>query len=458
MQARAHLRLVSEPEITPPPEDIAAERALIGSLLAGDSRLEDVEDLVSREMFAVKIHEVTWGAMTIQRDSGDSYGFVETRSLLVESGHTSDEIRDMEAAYRDHSWTIGGKAARGYAEAVRTAWNARRVRTVATELTAYAEHRRGELDAAMEKASESLRGIAADMAPTSGVVTMSDAAMLWAKQLSSAPSETMTLGLRELDEVTGGLRRRQTTIIGARTSVGKSALSLQAAIATAQAGYGVLYLSLEMTPEVMCQRAVAHLAQVDGRRLQSRCLDARELGRVQNALKLLKGEMPIQLNASQSMSLAEILLLVTSAHRSMRRNGQSLGLVVVDHIGLVRPAGELLKASREQQVATVSRSLRGIAERFDCHVIGCCQVNRGSEKRQGAEKRPQLHDLRDSGSVEQDADMVVLIHRGRDNSGLFLSEPAEIVVAKNRVNGQLGMVKAEFDAPMQTFGEVKQCW
>lgn len=458
MQARAHLRLVSGLEVMPPPEDIEAERALIGSLLAGDSKLEDVEDLVNRDMFAVQIHAVAWGAMTIQRDSGDSYGFVETRSLLVESGHTADEVRDIEKAYREHSWTIGGKASRGYAEAVRTAWNARRVREVATELGAYADYRRGELDAAMEKAADSLRTIASDMAPNGGTVSMSDAALLWAKQLMAAPAESMTMGLRELDEVTGGMRRKQTTIIGARTSVGKSALSLQAALATAQAGHGVLYLSLEMTPEVMCQRAVAHLAQVDGKRLQAKCFDARELGRVQDALKLLKGGMPIQLNASQSMSLAEILALVTATHRTMRRNGQSLGLVVVDHIGLVRPAGELVKASREQQVATVSRSLRGIAERFDCHVIGCCQVNRGSEKRQGAEKRPQLHDLRDSGSVEQDADMVVLIHRGRDTSGLFLAQPAEIVVAKNRVNGQLGMVKAEFDAPMQTFGEVKQCW
>lgn len=458
MQARAHLRLVSGLEVMPPPEDIEAERALIGSLLAGDSKLEDVEDLVNRDMFAVQIHAVAWGAMTIQRDSGDSYGFVETRSLLVESGHTADEVRDIEKAYREHSWTIGGKASRGYAEAVRTAWNARRVREVATELGAYADYRRGELDAAMEKAADSLRTIASDMAPNGGTVSMSDAALLWAKQLMAAPAESMTMGLRELDEVTGGMRRKQTTIIGARTSVGKSALSLQAALATAQAGHGVLYLSLEMTPEVMCQRAVAHLAQVDGKRLQAKCFDARELGRVQDALKLLKGGMPIQLNASQSMSLAEILALVTATHRAMRRNGQSLGLVVVDHIGLVRPAGELVKASREQQVATVSRSLRGIAERFDCHVIGCCQVNRGSEKRQGAEKRPQLHDLRDSGSVEQDADMVVLIHRGRDTSGLFLAQPAEIVVAKNRVNGQLGMVKAEFDAPMQTFGEVKQCW
>lgn len=458
MQARAHLRLVPAAETAAPPEDIAAERALIGSLLAGDSKLEDVEDLVNRDMFAVQIHAVAWGAMTIQRDSGDSYGFVETRSLLVESGHTADEVRDIEKAYREHSWTIGGKASRGYAEAVRTAWNARRVREVATELGAYADYRRGELDAAMEKAADSLRTIASDMAPNGGTVSMSDAALLWAKQLMAAPAESMTMGLRELDEVTGGMRRKQTTIIGARTSVGKSALSLQAALATAQAGHGVLCLSLEMTPEVMCQRAVAHLAQVDGKRLQAKCFDARELGRVQDALKLLKGGMPIQLNASQSMSLAEILALVTATHRAMRRNGQSLGLVVVDHIGLVRPAGELVKASREQQVATVSRSLRGIAERFDCHVIGCCQVNRGSERRQGAEKRPQLHDLRDSGSVEQDADMVVLIHRGRDTSGLFLAQPAEIVVAKNRVNGQLGMVKAEFDAPMQTFGEVKQCW
>jgi replicative DNA helicase len=83
-------------------------------------------------------------------------------------------------------------------------------------------------------------------------------------------------------------------------------------------------------------------------------------------------------------------------------------------------------------------------------------VNRSSEKRQGAEKRPQLHDLRESGSIEQDADVVALIHRPRDASGLFLPTPAEIVIAKNRVNGELGVVRASFDGGTQTFTEVRE--
>lgn len=456
MQAKlSHLRLLPPASFVLPAEDIVAERALLGSLMAGDSKLEDVEQLVHEDMFAVNMHRVAWAAMVIQRDSGDTYGFVEVRSLLAASNFTTDQVGDIVDAFRDHVWTVGAKAARAYAESVRRAWCARRAREVCTELGAMADHRREGLEDAIDKAGEDLTAIRNEMALCGAETDLQSALLTWGAKLSKPPTATLPTGIRGLDEVTGGLARKQTTIIGARTSVGKSALALQMALAAAEADHGVLYVSMEMTPEVLVQRAISHLAQVDGTDLRRRSLDATQYGRINGAAKLIRG-MALSLNASQSLSLAEILSLATDTHRSMRRRGKVLGLVVVDHIGIIRPRADSGKISREQQISEVSRSLRGIAERLDCHVIACCQVNRSSEKRQGAEKRPQLHDLRESGSIEQDADVVALIHRPRDAAGLFLPTPAEIVIAKNRVNGELGMVRASFDGGTQTFTEVRE--
>lgn len=454
---KPELRLVSShPENLPPPSDLKSEQALLGSLLSGDSKLEDTDDLVDEEMFTSEIHAAAYHAAKLQRDDGQTYGILEVLSMLRASGQPENEVQSIVEALRDNTWTIGAKPARTYAEAVRRAWLARQAREVATKLGAYADHGRDKLEDAIDEATESLCTIARGFTQKGASVSAADAAVAFAHRLAKPPTGGLCTGLVGLDTILDGLMLKQTSIVAARTSVGKSALSLQAALNIAVAGNGVLYLSFEMTPEVLMGRAVSHLAQIDGHDLRARRFDASSLGRTSAAIAKLRGGMPLVLNASQSMGVADILSLVTATHRDMQRQGQKLHLVVVDHIGLVKPSSASARQSREQQVAEVSRSLRGIAERFDCHVSACCQVNRAAEQRKGAEKRPQLHDLRDSGAIEQDADVIILIHRPRDAAGLFLSTPAEIVVAKNRVNGGLGTARANFAGAFQTFTEVAE--
>lgn len=452
---KSPLRIVSSnTPPPPPPSDLESEQALLGSLLSGDSKLEDTEDLVDEEMFTLAVHADAYHAAKLQRDASQTYGILEVLSILRASGAPEQDAQSLLDACRHHAWTIGKSAARTYAMAIRVAWLARRAREVAIELGAFADHRRDKLEDAIEKAAEGLRAVASGFSQSGAGVTAKDAAVAYATRLAKPPTGGLRTGMRDLDGILGGLMPKQTSIVAARTSVGKSALSLQASLAVAAEGHGVLYLSFEMTPESLMGRAVSHLGQVDGNDLRERRFDSTSIGRASAALGKLQRELPIVMNASQSMSLADILALVTDTHRGMRRDGRELKLVVVDHIGLVKPRADLAKQGREQQVAEVSRSIRGIAERFDCHVLACCQINRSAEKRQGAEKRPQMHDLRDSGSIEQDADAIILVHRARDASGLFLPAPAEIVVAKNRINGGLGMVRARFDGAFQTFTEV----
>lgn len=454
MQAKAPVRLVAASNAwVAPPSDLNSETALLGSLLLGNCKLEDVEDLVEQEMFVVRMHARTWQAIRGLASKDRSYGFREVLALLKTTDHSETELLEFVDIIKGGDWGMGSKPARQYAEAVRLAWLARRARDAATKLGAHADHARETLGEALEAASTSIREIAADMTPCAAGVGIKAAMLEFAQNLAKPATMGLSIGLPRANTLLGGLAPKQTTLIAARTSVGKSALSLQASLDDARAGHGVLYVSLEMTPQVLALRALSHLACVDGKRIRAKTLDQSQWARVVAASRELQ-ELPIVLNASQSMTIVEIAALATETHRAMRRDGKALRLIVLDHVGLVKARADLAKANREQQVAEVSRTLRTLAERFDCHVLGCAQINRGAEQRQGDAKRPMLHDLRDSGALEQDADNIVLIHRPRDAQQMFLPVPAEVVVAKNRHDGELGVITCDFDGPTQTFREL----
>ena len=139
---------------------------------------------------------------------------------------------------------------------------------------------------------------------------------------------------------------------------------------------------------------------------------------------------------SPSQTMAAIYATAQDRKRILAREGKRLGLVVVDHLGLVKPSAEALRrASREQQVAETSRALRFLASEIGCHVIGIAQLHRDAEK-QGPGSMPKLHHLRESGSIEQDADLVLILHRERDQkTGMFVPNvPAHLAVAKGRLD------------------------
>jgi replicative DNA helicase len=234
---------------------------------------------------------------------------------------------------------------------------------------------------------------------------------------------TTTTGITDLDQrLNGGLRPGQLVIVGARPGIGKSTLALAMARAVAHTQKTVLFASLEMSPEELTDRLVAAEARVSLQQLQAGELGQRMQDRVNGVVHKVI-DLPIVLDGDSTT----VSGIRHSADRLARRG--ELGLVVVDYLQLLSPEGRGTD-NRANDVATMSRGLKLLARQLGVPVLALSQLNRQVEYR--ANKAPGLADLRESGSIEQDADVVLMLHRGEDETGVV-----HMNIAKHR-NGPLG--------------------
>jgi replicative DNA helicase len=258
----------------------------------------------------------------------------------------------------------------------------------------------------------------------------------------------------ELDRMTSGLQKGELIVIAARPSMGKTALAINIAQnAAVKNGKTVAVFSLEMSKESLLRRMLASQARVDQQNLQKGFIRREDHGKLQQALEQLV-ESKLYIDDSAGITLSEM----RAKARRLRQNGRGLDLVVVDYMQLMSatpPSGGGRRyENRTQEVSAISRGLKALAKELEVPVVALSQLSRNSERR-GEDKRPILSDLRESGSIEQDADLVAFIHReayyNRDQE-LPESEKAksEIIVAKQR-NGPTGTVILHFISRYTTF-------
>src|SRR5579863_4346946 len=258
----------------------------------------------------------------------------------------------------------------------------------------------------------------------------------------------------ELDRMTSGFQKGELIIIAARPSMGKTALAINMAQnAAVNHAAVVAVFSLEMSKESLLRRMLASQARVDQRNLQTGFLGKEDHGKLQHALEQLV-ESHIFIDDSAGISLAEM----RAKARRLKQNAGRLDLVLVDYLQLMSitlpSAGGKRYENRTQEVSAISRGLKALAKELEVPVVALSQLSRASERR-GDEKRPLLSDLRESGSIEQDADVVAFIHResyyNRDEE---MSESdrakSEIIIAKQR-NGPTGVVHLYFISKFTRF-------
>jgi replicative DNA helicase len=257
------------------------------------------------------------------------------------------------------------------------------------------------------------------------------------KRITGVPS-----GFTDLDELTSGFQPSELIVVAARPSMGKTALCLNmAAHAAIEHRAGVLLFSLEMSNDSLVQRFLCSEGMVDAMRMRRGMLSDADFTRLARAAGVLSGaplfffDQP-SLTALQARSVAR---------RQMRE--QPIGLIIVDYLQLMR-SPETASQGRVQEISDISRSLKALARELEVPVVALSQLSRASEQR-GGDRKPILSDLRDSGAIEQDADIVMFIHRpeyyegGTDKEGNNLEGKAEVIVAKNR-NGPTGHVDLFF--------------
>jgi replicative DNA helicase len=246
----------------------------------------------------------------------------------------------------------------------------------------------------------------------------------------------LATGLIDLDDITGGFHAGQLIIVAARPSMGKTALALNICDhAGINVKVPVLFVSLEMGSQEIGERLLCARSRVDGHKLRTGLgMGMRELTQLSKAYKELSENGEIYIDDTPARNMMQI---AASARRIKRR--RKIGLVMVDYIQLVD--SDDTRDSRQEQIAKISRRLKTLARELSVPIVALSQLNRAVESRE--DKRPRMADLRESGAIEQDADMVLLLHRPEQYDANDQPGIAELIVAKNR-NGPTGTVKLTF--------------
>lgn len=274
----------------------------------------------------------------------------------------------------------------------------------------------------------------------------------------------ISTGLADLDEITGGWPRSELSIVAGRPGMGKSAFTVSSLLRSARAGHASVFFSLEMTRKQLGARMLTDLAYVASDRicyediLKQRVQSQRLIDRLKASGKHLS-ELDVFIEEQRGVTVSQIIAKAQARANELARAGKRLDVVYVDHIGLVKPSSRYA-GNRHREIAETTDALAGMAKELGCAVVGLCQLNRGVEGRES--KRPGLSDLRDSGSIEEDASAVMFLFReayylrlaGRkDDHEEEMRRQAmleatdnmlEIIVAKNR-NGRTGTVAAFAD-------------
>jgi replicative DNA helicase len=252
-------------------------------------------------------------------------------------------------------------------------------------------------------------------------------------------------GFRELNYITSGWQRSDLIIIAARPGMGKSAFSLSLAKHAAAHRHHAVIFSLEMTSEQIATRLIASNTNIEARKLRNADITASEWGQITTAVRNTE-HIPIFLDDTAGISVNEIRTKCLRLKRVAK-----LDLVIIDYLQLMTLRDSKNK-NREQEISTISRSLKALAKELNIPVIALSQLSRAVESR--GDKRPQLSDLRESGAIEQDADIVSFLFRPGYYDDTQDDTSAEVIISKNR-NGALQTVYLNFDGPRFNFTEPK---
>jgi replicative DNA helicase len=440
---------VSATEERLPPHSNEAERAVIGSMLRHNPVIGDLVQIIKAEAFYHAAHQSIFRAILELYEAGKPVDMVTVADLL----HGKREMENIGGySYIANLWEAQPTAANAiyYANIVRDKAVTRQVINTAVEITrdGQAECMPGE--ALLESAEGKFLAIAEGQV-VDRTITLPDAIHQAGMRLDEIQGGERATGLKtgliDLDAMTGGAQESELVLIAARTSSGKTALALQVARHVAiEEQRPVLFVSMEQSGRELAERLLAAEASVDSRKIRDGSLSPEEFERfVRAGRELGKGKLFIDESPKRT-----VLQIGANARRYKAR--ENIGLLVVDYVGLVEPDNP--RDPRHIQVGTVSRRLKQLARELRIPVIALCQLNRMSEER--ANHKPRLSDLRESGSLEQDADVVYLLYRpevfaekGKEDAD---SRPGEVdlIVAKNR-NGRTGEITLTFQKEFMRF-------
>ena len=475
-----------------PPSNLAAEQALLGALLANNKAFERVGEYLAPEHFADPVHGRIFQAIKRRVEAGQLADAVTLRAEFEHSG-LLDEVGGPAYLAQLLSAMVGVINAGEYGQVIYDAWLRRQLVDLGEVVVNRAFGAEAELDAKaqLESAEQALFDLAKEGgAGEGGFLTFERALTLAVHQAEKAfttPGGVSGLptGLRDLDNKTGGLHPSDLLIIAGRPGMGKTALATKIAFGAAKSVLrsaqeadpnavpkgGVALFSLEMSADQLATRLLAEESRISGDRIRRGEISQRDFDRFLEVSREL-ASLPLHIDDTPAISISA---LRTRCRRLQRTKG--LDLIVVDYLQLMRPAAGTRTESRVLEISMITQGLKALAKELSVPVIALSQLSRAVESRE--DKRPQLSDLRESGSIEQDADVVMFVYRDEyylmqrapkelsfDNVEKFQGavdkwqkdmemahNKAELIIAKQR-HGPTGTIKLFFEAEFTRFGDL----
>jgi replicative DNA helicase len=453
-----------------PPHNLEAEAAVLAAILSDHRKLDAVIGILSPDHFYSDANRrVFEAAIELQRkgtpvDLQTVAAWLKDRDWLQAVGGISYLARIVDA-------TPAVAHVEAYAKIVREKSRIRRLIDTCQLVAAQGFGDYGETQAFIDSAEQQIYELA--RSPESSTVSqMYDVVMAAFKQLQEAFESGKTItgtpsGFTDFDEKTSGMHEGELLIVAARPGMGKTSFVMNvatniAALKPEQAGadevapdvkYGVMVFSLEMPKEQLANRMMCSEARVNLSDVRKGQVGGERWDRLVQAASDLS-QMPIWIDDSPGLSVLELRAKVRRQQHQFDKRGpdgrwqQRIGLVIIDYLQLMK--GREGAASREQEISEISRGLKQLAKELKVPVVALSQLNRAVETRSTKDKRPQLSDLRESGAIEQDADVIIFIYRPEyylsDKSSAEaqkLKGYAEIIIAKQR-NGPTGRVPVTF--------------
>ncbi len=425
----------AEQRLKVPPNSIEAEQSLIGGLMLDALAWDKVADVITAEDFYRKDHRLIYTAIADLIDSGSPCDVVTVSEHLDSRGEL-DDGGGLEYLATLANETAGAANARAYAKILRERATLRALISAGNEIAGSAFTNDGRTAAEVLEDAEKMVFEIADKGTrgNKGFKSLKDILPEAVDRIdtlhqSDGDITGISTGYNEFDKLTAGLQPGDLVIVAGRPSMGKTTLAVNMA-ENAAIGSKVptAIFSMEMPAQQLAFRMISSLGRVDQTHLRTGNFPDEDWSRINTAVQLMS-EAPIYIDDTPSLSPGEIR---ARARRLQREHG--LGLIVVDYLQLMQVPGN--KENRATEISEVSRGLKALAKELSCPVIALSQLNRSVEQR--TDKRPVMSDLRESGAIEQDADLILFIYREEVyNQDTPRKGIADIAIAKQR-NGPIG--------------------
>lgn len=436
-----------------PPHSIEAERAVLGAILLNKDAFDTVSSIVKAEDFYSDNHRVIYEALVSIVGKNQRADYV----LLSEE---LKKLQKLEAVggilYLTNLTTdiIDAYNVEDHAKIVRDKAHLRKLIHVANAVESMAYREEEETEDIVNRAEQMVLDVSGTTKGESSFSAMRDVVYETIDRINELQRHKgiltgVSTGFKDLDNLTSGLQKSDLILVAARPSMGKTAFTLNIAQNVAmKSKKNVAFFSLEMSKTQLVARVLAAVAGINSGRIRNGQLSQEDWGKAIHALNDL-AEAPLYIDDTSGLTPQ---LMKKKLRRLIQEHGE-LGLVVVDYIQLMENGGKKMADNRQQEVSAISRQLKIMAREFNVPLIALSQLSRGVESR--ADKTPMLSDLRESGSLEQDADIVAFLNREnyQDTEDTSDGVETQVIIRKHR-NGELGVVKLWFEGAYTRFRDL----